>query len=341
MSEQVQLYYYDYSSTKWVKCTLLNSEPNELAKYRLEDGMELILPMDCYLLTTSQKKIKHVLYKEDWRDNIRIGTQLDIKYKDNWCKGSVSSVCNNGILFIRGMTDNIDGNNEKFTVYCHRYSNKIQELYTCTQPMSRYELHLMEQLNRDQQYIYILKGILPQYVPLNIKILLSNEYTNYQFYDLRSTYLDMSKELDEIKKSTAEKVPVDNYVTFDTKCDAIFDIKVKDATYAEYCTKNGCLNFTTQSIPLIKNDECNFIMDGVTYNQPLFMANSEDGDYHTIKTDGTSVEYTELILSEGFNKILKGINKLTVSWLNNGTIIMLGNKSNKSAIVKSTELVRI
>lgn len=357
------LYYFDITTQKWLKLEIRMRCPYELGNYRCENGKILILPSDCYLFSD---KPDGKIEVEAWRDEIKAGTKLDFYYKNEWVQAKVAwmkSDVTEGVMLLDELHRAISYG------YFHKYSKRVQKLNTHTPVLNENEIKEECETTYDKCTLYIskFKNILPRYAVKNI----NNE--NYIFYDIRIIYDNLTQEqieiTDEVLLNTGKLkegtdlstmsnttklyiwfnlyknihvayrsnkiVPQNNIGYFDTKCDAIFDIKVKNATYAVYSPKNGCIEGTIQNIPLIK-DGNDFILEGATYDTPLFRSMS--GDTHSIKTDGNVIEYKELLLEPNSGTIFTGFNSHGISWLSNDTIIMLGHLWMPSAIVKSSDI---
>jgi len=90
--------------------------------------------------------------------------------------------------------------------------------------------------------------------------------------------------------------------------DAVFDIRVKGATYATYIPEGQ-----KQEFPLVKEGK-DFVLPQVTVDIPLF--NSVFGARHCIKTDGKEIEYQSFLLSTPYTKVFNDYsNPFSVSWL--------------------------
>lgn len=117
---------------------------------------------------------------------------------------------------------------------------------------------------------------------------------------------------------------------------AIFDIRIKNATFAKY-VPTGLSQLTTVEYIDLKQEGDDFVFEGITMDTPLF--NSVLGSQHGFYTDGKVIEYKEIFLSCEALHIINSINSENiVSWFPDGNIIMTGHLWFPSIIIHEKDL---
>jgi hypothetical protein len=128
-----------------------------------------------------------------------------------------------------------------------------------------------------------------------------------------------------------------DYDFLSTKGDAVFDLRIKNATYAKYCP-NGQKSELLQPIDM-KKDGSDFILEGISLDNPLF--NSCAGASHTFETDGDLIEYKEIYINLEPRSIMIALSSYAVSWLTTGKVIFCGHMWMPSLIIDEKELVEV
>lgn len=122
--------------------------------------------------------------------------------------------------------------------------------------------------------------------------------------------------------------------------DALYDIRVKNATYARY-SPSGIIDCDYVSsrppIDLVKDGD-DFVIPGLSLECPLF--NPKSGSRHTLDTDGDVVTFKRLWSRNDYLYVF-ALNNHAVSWLPNGKIVMAGHVWLPSLIINEEDLVDV
>jgi len=142
-------------------------------------------------------------------------------------------------------------------------------------------------------------------------------------------YFSLNKDIDICFSQKNVKWDKNTFV-LKTHSDAIFDIKIKNATYANYMP-SGNVSFFPFSLEK-RNDF--FVFEGAELDSPLFNCNL--GSSHIFDTDGDYIEYKEIWIKKEKKEILENLNEcFTVSKI--GKNFFLLGKNWRSSLILSEE----
>lgn len=367
------LHYLD-SNGVWRPCQIQDRLPYNLATYKFldrTDGKVFVTCPDSYRLSVKpESETIDLKYEEAWRNGIyRDEGEMDYKHGDNWVKAKVCWLKEDivpGVLLIGPRK------HPKFNSfgYVYKDSKRLSEAGSKTGIISQEQLDKEEKerleierlCDEETKEIEELKKNLQQYRPVM--------YPQLSFYDIRPFYASLPKERDEItverfgvdadsvkhltpeqlvllwlasnrnikvawsRKTSKTKVSDSRFCIKDT-CNAICDIRIKNATYARYTIWSN----DTDVLPLSKDGD-DFVLEGIDMDNPLF--NALMGSKHVFDTDGDIIEYKEIFLEvESYMKLTAINGGYSVSRLPSGKFIMAGHLWIPSLIVDEKDLEKV